>query len=122
MEIEIVGVYPVEEATEPCHLVEISVMNFKGELDVAQFTQEEPGQPRDNWQVPWDEHVLESAGVSGELALFSGPLKAAGELRLVFFFHYLDLSRPHSYSRWPVLLPGPNSWPEKLEFIVYDPP
>ncbi len=63
MRIEVIGVYPVR-ADEPCHLVELWVRELKGELPVADFTQEVEGQPRDNWQVPYDERVLNEAGTA----------------------------------------------------------
>lgn len=50
------------DADEPCHLVEASIDGYVGELDVGEFTQDVPGQPRENWQVPWDERVLDPEG------------------------------------------------------------
>jgi len=56
--ITVLGVHPVE-ADEPCHLVELLVEGSDDELDFGEVTQEVKGQPQENWQVPWDERVLE---------------------------------------------------------------
>lgn len=122
MKIKVIGIYPVEEAPEPCHLVEIVIEDFQGNLDMGEFTQEVPGQPRDNWQVPWDEYVLSSDGTAGEPAPFPGPLKIDGSQRLAFFFHYLDASRPLLTPTGSVPLPEATRRPERLHFVKYEVP
>jgi len=39
MRVEILGVHPVIEADEPCHLVEIQVSDLEGEFDIGKFHQ-----------------------------------------------------------------------------------
>jgi hypothetical protein len=78
--VEVLGVYDVPEAPEPCHLIEIVVPS---DTDFAEITQADPDLPRTHWQVPWDERVLETVGDS---------------VQVVFFFHYLvpkSRSLPH---------------------------
>ena len=90
-QVDVVGVYPVD-ADEPCHLVELHVRDFVGVFDAGEFTQEAPGQPKDNWQVPYDERLLDSNGfpiVSGNVF---PEFKSEGSMRLTFFFHYLDFA------------------------------
>jgi hypothetical protein len=122
MRIEIIGVYPVKEAREPCCLIEALISDFRGDLDMAEFTQEVPGQPRENWQVPWDEYLLDEEGVSGESAPFPGPLNISGSQRVAFFFHYLDFSRPLITPIGEVRLPKATKRPDRLNFIHYEPP
>ena len=86
--IEILGIHRVE-AAEPCHLIELVVRNSGGRFDIGSFTQEIPDQPQDNWQVPWDEVFLDSAGESVVSSRFS-----TRDVRIAFFFHYLDHQRP----------------------------
>ena len=122
MSINIIGVYSTEATTEPCYLIEAIIEDFQGDLDLAEFTQEVPRQPRENWQVPWDEHILDEEGITGELAPFPGPLKVFGSQRIAFFFHYLDLSRPLITPIGKVYLPEATKLPDRLSFIGYEPP
>ena len=50
--VEVVGVYEVPDAPD-AHLIELRSPTPPEDLDVGEFTQEEPGQPRENWQTPW---------------------------------------------------------------------
>ena len=115
MQIEVIGVYPIA-AAEPCHLVELLIDGAKPADVVASITQETAGQPRDNWQVPYDEHYLTADG--------TGPEQSASvsEARVAFFFHYLDLRRPLLSVGGSLHLPAPTSCPSRLEFICYEPP
>jgi len=122
MKIAVVGVYPVDEAREPCHLIELLIEGACDGLRMAEFTQEVPGQPRDNRQVPWDEYVLSADGTSGELVSFPGPLNVVESARVAFFFHYLDLSEALQTPAGPTVLPEPTRCPSRLAFIKYEPP
>jgi hypothetical protein len=102
--MEVVGVYRVAEAVEPCHLVEVLLDPPHAHWDWGNVTQEVPGQPRDNWQVPYDEQLVD---------------EVSGRGRYVFFFHYLDLRRPLLTPAGPVLLPNPQPLPPRLQHIEY---
>jgi hypothetical protein len=102
MALVIKGVHEVE-APEPCWLLEVEVDD--SDFDWGQVTQEADGQPRDNWQVPWDERPLDS-----------------DEHRWAFFFHYLDLKKPLLTSDGPVNLPKPSPRPAHLKEIQYEEP
>jgi hypothetical protein len=103
MAIEIVGVYPVE-APEPCHLVEVRFDEPPDNLDWGKVTQEVDGQPQSNWQVPWDEQPLDE------------------ETHWVFFFHYLDISKPLLTPLGPCELPRPTDLPDYLSATEYEQP
>ena len=121
MRADPVGIYLVN-STEPCFLVELWLRDVVEPIDFGEFTQEIPGQPRDNWQVPWDERILNDDGTAGESAPFPGPLQARGNVRVAFFFHYLDATRPLLSPCGPIALPPSTRLPERLRFIDYEPP
>ncbi len=117
--IEVIGIYPIE-ADESIHLVEILVRNSEGIFDLSEFTQEVNGQPKQNWQVPWDERILNSTGEKVIADSFSAKNKPElwnGNVRLTFFFHYLDFSKPLITPCGVVTLINQNSKPDCLSEI-----
>jgi hypothetical protein len=114
--VEVLGVYAVPEAREPCQLIEVAVTDAF-EFDVGDFTQETPGQPRDNWQVPWDERFLNGAGDAEDPTA-----GAQGNVRLAFFFHDLDPARPLITPFGTVPLPEPTERPARLQWLQYEEP
>jgi hypothetical protein len=120
MKVKVIGVHPVEEAREPCHLIEFLVEG-EGEFEVGSITQPNPSQPKANWQVAYDEYRLAPDGSSGE-PLGLGPVDLRGQVRLAFYFHYLSLNEPLSTPAGPVALPPVTPMPHRLGFMKYDPP
>ena len=122
--VEVVGVYPIPEAPEPCHLVEVVVRDSEG-FDPAQFVQPDSTQPEDNWQVAYDERALNASGdapITESFELADRPELLEGTVRLVFFMHYLD---PALRLRTPfgeVELPTPTEKPERLAAVRYEQP
>jgi serine/threonine protein kinase len=47
---------------------------------------------------------------------------SATEVRIAFFFHFLDLHRPLLTAAGPVQLPAPSPRPARLDFLHYEPP
>jgi hypothetical protein len=122
MVIDVLGIYPVE-APEPCHIIELMIREHIGVLDVGAFTQESPDQPPSNWQVPWDERILNADGTKDVLGQFPAQIKADGTpLRLVFFFHYLDFHRPLMTPTGKLALEPPVEKPDRLAFLEYESP
>lgn len=120
--VEIIGVYPLDEV-DPCHMIELVITDFVGKLHVEAFTQELPGRAPDEWEIPWDEHVLNAPGTQEHEIDWSPPhLDCLGALRLVLFFHNLDVSRPLLTPFGPVQLPLPTMKPARLNFIAYESP
>lgn len=95
----------VKEHYASLYLIEIDLGVASRDFDWSEVTQEELGQPRSNWQVPYDEQAL------GEQ-----------QSRWAFFFHYLDLSKPLLTPCGPVKLPGPTPIPRHLEHVAYETP
>lgn len=121
MKVEIIGVYPIE-APEPCHLVEVLIRELDGEIKMEQFSQDVLGQPSSNWQVPYDERILNESGTDQVGDRFPSKIAAKDDLRLVFFFHYLDFSKPLLSPGGSIRLPGPSNRPERLGFVEYEVP
>jgi hypothetical protein len=122
--VEVVGVYPVPEAPEPCHLIEVVVRGSPG-FDPGDFTQSDPDQPRDNWQTAYDERVVSESGdspLTESFELSGRPDLLEGNVRLVFFMHYLDTARPLLTPFGAVELPTPTERPERLSGIEYEEP
>jgi hypothetical protein len=104
MEVKVLGVHPVDDAPEPCALIEVAIDNAD-DFDWGAVTQEVDGQPRDNWQAPWDEQPLDKE-----------------ERRWAFFFHYLDDGKPLLTADGPVKLPKSTPRPKHLKAIKYEEP
>ena len=106
MQAKIIGVHPFE-APQPVHLIELFVEGDVKEFDFGEITQELVGQPRTNWQVPWDERLLEESD---------------GKARYAFFFHYLDLTKQLLTLFGPLQLPQPTKAPVYLDDFEYESP
>lgn len=120
--IEVLGVYPVIGAEEPCHLLEVAVTGVSDDWDVGGFTQQMEGVDRSNWQVAYDEHFLNEGGTCDLDRKVYYRRPAGPDFRLVFFLHYLDLSKPLLTPFGSVPLPAEQPLPERLAFVEYDPP
>lgn len=122
--VEVVGVHPIR-ARGPVHLIEILVRGSTGVFDVGEFTQPTAGQPRPNWQVPWDERILDSRGesiVSTRFGVEKQPELWLGNVRMVFFFHYLNPTLPLRTPFGDVALPEQTRRPRRLRSMRYEPP
>ena len=122
--VEIIGVYPVEGALEPVHLVEV-VVRGSPPFDPGDFVQPDLNQPEENRQTAWDERALDSSGTSTlteSFELSERPDLLKGDARLVFFMYDLDLARPIRTPFGDVGLPEPSVWPDRLTSIEYEQP
>ena len=122
-QLEVVGVYRIK-AREPVHLVEIQLTGVNGEFDFAEFTQEILDQPSSNWQVPYDEKILDRWGSIVKADPFMDripPEDFHGDMRIAFFFHYLDPKLPLKTPFGDVMLPKVTRRPRRLKFLKYEP-
>jgi hypothetical protein len=113
--VEVVGVYPVPEASEPVHLLEVVVRDSPG-FDPTAFVQPDPGQPRENWQVAYDERALNETGdraLTESFELSRRPELLEGDVLLVFFMHYLDPGQPLLTPFGSAGLPSASPRPER---------
>jgi hypothetical protein len=115
----VLGVHPVEEAPDPCYLVELRVGPGLPALDLTAITQPTSGLPGNGWQAPVDAHLLDPDGASGQ-PLDPGAARAVpAPARLAFFFHFLQLDRPLLTPIGPLQLPAPTPRPPRLAFLRY---
>jgi hypothetical protein len=119
MQVEVLGVYPVDETEEPCHLIELRIRDHHGPFDAGWFYQP-PRLKNQNEQTVWLEHLLNADGTSG--AETSGEFEIDGEARIAFFMHYLEKNWRLAYPNGIVQLPKPVPMPERLKFIEYSEP
>jgi hypothetical protein len=103
---KIIEVHPVG-AHEPVHLIELVVEGDADDIDIGEVTQEVNGQPKSNWQVPYDERVLEESD---------------GKIRYAFFFHCLDFKQPLITPAGSLSVPKPTKQPAQLKDIEYESP
>jgi len=121
MEVIVIGVHPVDEAEEPCHLIEVAVSG-RGRFEPGLVTQENPSLAEENWQVPWEEHLLTADGARGAPLDAGTTVDVDGEVRVAFFFHYLDPAAPLRTPAGPARLPLASPRPNRLAFMSYEPP
>lgn len=122
--IEAIGVYPID-APEPVHLVELLIHGASGVFNLSGITQANPDLSRDNWQVPYLEQILTASGdeiVADDSEADDKPELWHGNVRLVFFFHYLDIDRPLQTPYGHVRLPAPSRRPGRLSMVQYAQP
>jgi hypothetical protein len=110
--MELKGIYTVDDSPD-VHLVEIMFDQSPDNVDVGQITQELDGQPRGNWQSPWDEKYLSDNGEEVIGDYFDIP-KGSAKTRLLFFFHNIDFSKPLLTQYEKVNLTKPTPLPERL--------
>jgi hypothetical protein len=119
LKLQVLGVHPVDEAPDPCHLIELTLEGTGDPLDLRGVTQERAGMPGADWQTPFDEHLLDPAGTSGRSLGVDQARAVASPARLAFFFHFLRLDRPLLTPAGPLRLPPASPRPDRLAFLKY---
>ena len=102
----IIGVHAVE-SDEPVHLIELLVEGDMDDFDIGEVTQEVLGQPKSNWQAPYDERVIE---------------ESTQKARFAFFFHDLDFTKPLLTPAGSWSVPPATKAPVHLKEIEYESP
>ncbi len=75
--------------------------------------------------MPYGEKVLDAVGEQVEHDLWDGPGDRSlwvRDMRIAFFFHFLDLGRPLATPFGDVLLPAPAHRPSRLKWLEYEEP
>lgn len=122
--VEIIGVHKVR-SREHCHLIEIIIHGNAGPVNMAKITQKLSGKPESSWQVPYEDKFLDSEGkvITGDVMLdgMERPELWEGEVRIAFFFHYLQPTKPLRTPFGEVKLPEITPRPKRLMFMKYLP-
>jgi hypothetical protein len=98
-------------------LVEVKVMNRDSQFDVSHFTQPINNVPKDNWQTAWAEAYLCPDGESLIVERWSSAPKS-GDLRIAFFLHFWNPSKPLRTSYGDLVCPAIKDMPERLSKLV----
>lgn len=102
-------------------LVEAIVRDRDDRFDVSQFTQPQDGISEGYWQCAWAEAYLTDDGKRLLVERWADPPKE-GDLRLAFFLHSWQPSRPLRTSYGDVACPAVKKMPDRLARIVpYEP-
>jgi hypothetical protein len=120
MDIAVLGLHPIRDADQPCHLVELKVSNYKGVLDLSAIRVPHPRGKPGLEQVPYLPHVLDKTGSSGTDLGTEDPV-VKGECRLAFFIFYLAESWKLESPVGPLPLPRETPVPRRLRFMKYVP-
>jgi len=115
--IQVLGTYNVPQNSD-VSLIEVLVQARPSDIDVGQFTQEEPGTSRDSWQVAYMERYLNETGemvIGDDMDL---PSQDESPTRLTFFMYYLDTARPLLTPFGEVNLPQRIAAPDRLKDII----
>lgn len=95
----------VREYFANLYLFEVEIEPADADVDWCAITQPIEGQPKANWQVPYDERRVDER-----------------ENHWAFFFHFLDRSRPMQTQLGDRDLPGSTPIPPHLRSIRYEVP
>lgn len=106
MHIEVLGNYRI--GREPWRLVEIKVSALDVPFDFDSLTLPVQGQPKDNWQVVWDERVLSADQQRGELH--------------ACFFLFVSSKEPLKTPAGDIVLPPPMDRPARLDWVTFEEP
>lgn len=120
--VEVLGVHPVPEVQD-CFLVEMVVAESASMPDFSDFTQPVAHLPRAEWQVPYDEKLLDQDGTKVVADPWERPAPSCpAKTRMAFFFHDLDPSAPLQTPFGEARLPSPTPMPPRLAMLRYEAP
>ena len=115
--LQVIGVYKIKENAD-VHLVELIIPATPSDVQVEDITQEVPNEPKDNWQVAYDEHYLNLMGnkIIGDFLKL--PKDNTAPTRIAFFLYFLDFSRPILTQFGEVKLPQPVAMSDRLKQLI----
>lgn len=120
---QITGVYPLHDAPEICHLIELAVFDGNGTFDLTKITQVVSDLEPASWQCPYLERIVSVDGLEILTDLDEAeelPHLWYGNYRLVFFFHFLDFSKPLRTPFGELNIPRESALPDRLLGISYE--
>lgn len=120
--VDILGVHPVPEV-DGCYLIEAIVRGLDDVATVGAITQPSIG-PEGDWQVAYDDKLLDGEGRSIAFDLFLGerPDEWPAPARIAFYLHELDLDAVLRTPWGEAALPSPTPLPDRLGFLRYEEP
>ena len=118
--VRLLGVYPVPEKKN-IYLIELWIDAPPRQVELSQFYSCDPRLKRSDWQVPYDEHYLDSEGTSVLGDFLDRDTVPGDETRLAFFLYTEDRSIPLTTPWGDILLSQTMPLPARLRRIVYEP-
>lgn len=115
--LNIIGVYDIE-GHEDVHLIELLINEKPSLIDIGQFTQENHSQPKDNWQVAYDEYYLNFAGDKVIGDCIDLPINDDVPTRLTFFLYFINFDLPLITQFGKIELLSATKLPKRLESII----
>ena len=116
-EVDLIGIYTVD-GVENVHLIELGIATNHKNIDIREFTQEQNGVDRLDWQSPWDEKFLDDSGIKIIGDWMNSPTNNSDYTRLAFFLHFVDFEKPLSTQFGEVTLKTEEEMPKRLSDII----
>ena len=121
-EMRIVGLHPVD-GVDGCYLIESIISDATTQPKFGSITQRDQSLDPSNWQVPYDEKLLDDEGESIIADLFLTNVEDwPDRARVTFFLHSLDVAQPLATPYGDAQLPAPSARPTRLEMLAYETP
>ena len=119
--MEIIGVHPVDGVD--CFLIEAVIAGVTTQPDFGQVTQPSERLAQPDWQVAYNEVLLDADGASVVADLLQTTVSDwPAQARVAFFLHHLDIERPIRTPFGDVIAPQPTARPDRLTMIEYEAP
>jgi hypothetical protein len=99
-------------------LVEVLVEGIDEKFSARDFTQEDPSQPRGNWQAAWDISFLSADGETLLAKRLKSLPSGVTDFRVAFYIHYWRSGQPLLTSYGVLPTPPPSEMPERLSRLV----
>lgn len=113
---QLIGIYKID-GVDCANLVEIIFEEEICDFDCGEITQEIRNQDKLDWQTAYDEKYLNPDGTKIIGDDFDQP-KELVSFRIVFFFHYLDISKPLISQYGLINLTEIKELPERLKKLI----
>jgi hypothetical protein len=118
--VELIGIYNIDNEDD-VKLVELRINADINSFDAGLITQEIKGTDRLNWQTAYDEKYIDLEGKR----IIGDDLERPKDLKtfqIVFFFYYLDLSKPLISQYGLTKLTDFEKMPDRLSNLInYEP-
>ena len=114
---QLIGIYQVS-TDQDVSLIEIKMNILAREFDVSSFTQQDDSNPREDWQVAYNEHFLNEDGTKVVGTFGCNNMLSVVKTRVVFFMYFVDTAKPLISRYGELLLSTHVPLPERLAKII----
>lgn len=111
-----IGIYRIS-GIDSVNLIELEINEEINGFEPGEITQEIKGKERLNWQTAYDEKYLDDKGTEIIGDDFNRP-RNLDKFRVIFFFHYLDLSQALISQYGLIKLTQIEDIPERLKRLI----